>query len=93
MKRIYTSEVKQHIGERVHLAGWLHNLRRLGGINFLVLRDAHGTVQVVVEAPAARAALDGLLPETVLAVEGLVVAEPQAPGGVELREPTFEVLA
>ncbi len=93
MKRIYSTEVPGHIGERVRLAGWLHALRRLGGINFLILRDAQGLTQVVVDTPAAMAALDGLLPESVLAVEGQVVAEPQAPAGVEIRHPTFEVLS
>jgi nondiscriminating aspartyl-tRNA synthetase len=93
MERIYTSEITQHIGERVRLAGWLHALRRLGGINFLVLRDVRGTAQIVVDAPEALALLEGLLPETVLAVEGTVVAEPQAPGGVELHGPVFEVLS
>lgn len=93
MERIYTSEVAAHVGHRVRLAGWLHALRRLGGINFLVLRDARGMVQVVVDTDEALAALNGLLPETVLAVEGTVVAEPQAPGGVELHGPTFEVLS
>jgi len=49
MERIYTPEVAHHVGERVRVAGSLHTLRRLGGINFLVLRDARGTVQVVVD--------------------------------------------
>lgn len=95
MERIYTTEVKARVGERVRLAGWLHTLRRMGGINFLVLRDVKGTIQVVVDAerPAALAALEGLLPETVLAVEGTVVAEPQAPDGIELHDPVFEVLS
>lgn len=93
MKRIYTSEVAARVGERVRLAGWLHTLRRLGGINFLVLRDVRGMLQVVVDADDALATLEGLLPETVLAVEGTVVAEPQAPGGIELREPVFEILS
>ncbi len=93
MERIYTTEVARHVGERVRVAGSLHILRRLGGINFLVLRDARGMVQVVVDTPAALASLDGLLPETVLAVEGLVVAEPQAPGGIEIRAPGFEILS
>lgn len=95
MERIYTTEVKARIGERVRLAGWLHTLRRLGGVNFLILRDVKGTIQVVVDAerPAALTALEGLLPETVLAVEATVVAEPQAPGGIELRDPAFEVLS
>ena len=93
MERIYTSEVGSCVGQRVRLAGWLHALRRLGGINFLVLRDVRGTVQIVLETPEALAAVDGLLPETVLAVEGDVVAEPQAPGGVEIHRPQFEILS
>jgi nondiscriminating aspartyl-tRNA synthetase len=93
MERIYTNEAGAHVGEHVMLAGWLHALRRLGGINFLVLRDARGTMQVVVDTPEALAGLEGLLPETVLTVEGDVVAEPQAPGGLEIHHPTFTVLS
>jgi nondiscriminating aspartyl-tRNA synthetase len=77
----------------VRLAGWLHTLRRMGGINFLVLRDVRGTVQAVIDRPEALAALEGLLPETVLAVEGVAVAEPQAPGGVEVHDPVIEILS
>jgi nondiscriminating aspartyl-tRNA synthetase len=93
MERIYTNEIAAHIGQRVRLAGWLHALRCLGGINFLVLRDGRGTAQIVVHAPEAMNQLNGLLPESVLAVEGLVVAEPQAPGGVEIHHPVFEVIS
>ena len=93
MERIYTSEVNAHVGQPVRLAGWLHALRRLGGINFLILRDVRGSVQVVVDTPEELASLDGLLPETVLAVTGDAVAEPQAPGGVEIRNPRFEILS
>ncbi len=75
------------------LAGWLHTLRRLGAINFLVLRDARGLAQAVLETPTALAPLEGLLPETVLSLEGRVVAEPQAPGGVELHDPAVQVLS
>ena len=93
MKRIYTTEIGAYVGERVRLAGWLHTLRRQGGISFLILRDVRGTVQIVVDTPEALAALDGLLPETVLAVEGVAVAEPQAPNGIEIHSPAFEVLS
>ncbi len=93
MERIYTNEIAAHIGQRVRLAGWLHALRCLGGINFLVLRDGRGTAQIVVHAPEAMNQLNGLLPESVLAVEGLVVVEPQAPGGVEIHHPVFEVIS
>jgi nondiscriminating aspartyl-tRNA synthetase len=94
MNRIRTTEVSEHVGERVRMQGWLHNLRRLGGVNFLVLRDGWGTVQAVTEHEADLAALatDELGVETVIALEGLVVAEAQAPGGYELHGLHLEVV-
>ncbi len=91
-QRVLTTEVARHIGERVRVQGWLHTLRRLGGITFLVVRDGYGLLQVVSQSPEAFAALEGLQVETVIAVEGLAAAEPQAPGGIELREPGVEVI-
>ena len=93
MERIYTTDVGAHLGEQVRVSGWLHTLRKLGGINFLLLRDARGTVQIVLDTPEAIEAVSGLLPETVLSVEGLAVAESQAPGGLEVHNPTFTVLS
>jgi len=49
MDRIWSSELKERVGERVRLAGWLHRLRRLSNVSFLILRDAKGTAQVVLE--------------------------------------------
>lgn len=91
-ERVYTNEVGAHIGERVWLEGWLHAVRRLGGITFLVLRDGYGLIQIVAQDEAALAPLAGLQVESVIAVEGMAAAEPQAPGGIELREPLIEVI-
>jgi nondiscriminating aspartyl-tRNA synthetase len=67
----------------------------MGGINFLVIRDGWGTVQAVAESESELAPLRsseaGL--ESVLAVEGLVVGMPQAPGGIELHDLQVEVIA
>ena len=49
MERIWTSELGHYAGERVLLAGWLHRLRQLKDVSFLVLRDAKGLAQIVVE--------------------------------------------
>ncbi len=94
MERIPTTQVPSHTGQRVRVQGWLHALRRLGGVMFIVVRDGWGTVQAVSEDEAELAGLldAGLGAETVLALEGLVVAEPQAPGGVELRHLAIQVL-
>jgi len=94
MERVGTIEVGEHVGERVRVAGWLHSLRRLGGVNFLVVRDGWGIVQVVTESEAELGPLqDGVLGvESIVVVEGVVVSEAQAPGGVELHQPRIEVI-
>jgi nondiscriminating aspartyl-tRNA synthetase len=73
-------------GEQVTLQGWVHRRRELATVSFLILRDRSGLAQVVVK--------DGTVPpeETTVEVTGLAVANPQAPGGVEVVEPTITVL-
>src|SRR5687767_7710757 len=93
MERIWTTDLPAHAGQRVRLAGWLHRLRQLSHVSFLVLRDARGLAQVVVDDPALIKELNQLHHESVLAIDGLAVAEPQAPGGVEIHGPTVVVLA
>ena len=91
MERIHALDIGRHAGERVKLAGWLHTLRALGKVNFLALRDASGIVQIVL-SKADLDQLSGALPESVLEVEGTVVAEPHAPGGFELHQAAIAVL-
>jgi nondiscriminating aspartyl-tRNA synthetase len=93
MERTWTIELASVVGRRVRLAGWLHRFRRQSAVSFLVLRDAEGLAQVVVEDPAVVAQLAALPAESVLAVTGVAVARPEAPGGVELHEPAVEVIA
>ena len=94
MQRIPTSEVGSHAGERVRVMGWLHSLRQLGGINFLVIRDGWGIVQAVAETEAELIPLQQgeIGVESVVAVEGLVVSEAQAPGGIELHDLHIEII-
>jgi nondiscriminating aspartyl-tRNA synthetase len=92
METIRTVEAVGHVGQPVRVLGWLHNLRPLGGVTFVVLRDGWGTLQAVTESEADLEPLAGLALETVIALEGIVVATPQAPGGVELHQPRVEVI-
>jgi nondiscriminating aspartyl-tRNA synthetase len=89
ISRVLSAELPKHIGERVTIAGWLHRRRELKSVTFLVIRDRAGLAQVVLPASATGPASE----ETVLQVEGLVVANPQAPGGAELTEPTLTMLS
>jgi nondiscriminating aspartyl-tRNA synthetase len=93
MERVLSDELASHVGERVRVAGWLHHRRELSKLTFLVLRDRRGLAQVVAEAPETLEQVAGLQPETVLELDALVVASEQAPGGVELHEPSLRILS
>jgi nondiscriminating aspartyl-tRNA synthetase len=64
-------------------------------VNFLVIRDGWGTIQAVAESEAELAPLlaEEAGVETVLAIEGLVVSNAQAPGGCELHELSIKLIA
>jgi nondiscriminating aspartyl-tRNA synthetase len=92
MSRVWSDELRAHVGERVEIAGWLHHQRQLAKVTFALVRDARGIAQVVVEDGALRTRLAVLRAETVLKVEGTVVEVRQAPGGLELHQPVFTVI-
>lgn len=92
MKRVLSSDLKGHIGKTVHVEGWLHKKRLLGGLTFINVRDRGGLVQVVIDNKDEVEKLRGLQIGTILAVDGKVVEEPRAPGGAELHDATLEVL-
>ena len=93
MERVWSVELAANVGQTVELAGWLHRLRRLSNVAFLVLRDGQGLAQVVLNEAALLAQVAALQPESVLRVRGEVIATPQAPGGVELIARVIEPIS
>jgi aspartyl-tRNA synthetase len=93
--RTYTADAEP--GDHVTVAGWVHEVRDLGGIAFLILRDESGKIQVKFEKDG----MDDDLVETglnvrresVVTVTGDVEAEERAPTGVEVVPESIEVLA
>jgi aspartyl-tRNA synthetase len=85
------------VGQRVRLGGWVHRNRDLGGLTFVDLRDRAGIVQVSFDpkhCPAdVCAAAAALGPETVVLVEGEVVARPEAMKNPELSTGDVELRA
>ncbi|OQX28808.1 MAG: aspartate--tRNA(Asn) ligase [Spirochaeta sp. LUC14_002_19_P3] len=74
-------------GEQVELCGWVHRVRNLGGVRFIVLRDRSGQMQLVSDA-------DFPLPvESVICARGTVRASDKAPGGAEIALESYNVLA
>lgn len=84
--RILTRELSSHVGKTVSVAGWVHRVRSLGGITFVVLRDRTGLTQLVYEQEPSFGN------ETVILATGVVAANEKAPAGYELQVSTTEVL-
>ena len=80
-------------GTTVRVEGWVHRRRTLASVTFLVLRDRSGLAQVVVKEPGTIAQVAGLGEETVVSVEGTLVENASAPGGVEVVEPAVTPLS
>ncbi len=91
-QRTLSSEVKNHVGKRVSIQGWIHKKRLLGGLTFLNVRDRSGLVQIVVDDKTETEKLRGLQIGTVVEIEGKAVTEERAPGGAELHEAKITVL-
>jgi len=91
MKRILAAELLQHLNARVLLRGWLNNIRPFGKLNFLILRDRSGFVQIVIENKEEYRKIASLQPGSILSVVGSVKASSQAGWGVEILEPTISV--
>ena len=90
--RVLAADLLLHVDGPVTIAGWVHRRRHLKSVSFLVVRDRTGLAQVVLTGPAVQA-LDGLPEETVVQVDGLAVANPQAPGGVEITDAALTALS
>jgi nondiscriminating aspartyl-tRNA synthetase len=91
--RVRSAALSAAMGQRVQLAGWVHGLRKLRQLTFVVLRDGWGTAQVVVELGSpARAALAGVRKESVIVVEGQVRAPPEG-GPAELLAESLRVVS
>jgi len=83
-------------GQEVKVAGWVHAVRRVGKIAFLILRDFSGTLQVTFRIPKEATGeerekyktlvkrVTKLPPESVVIVIGTVRKDPRAPKGLEL---------
>ncbi|MDP6612887.1 MAG: aspartate--tRNA(Asn) ligase [Candidatus Hydrothermarchaeota archaeon] len=98
MKRKYSNEITPvDNGSAVAVAGWVHDVRDLGGLRFLLLRDKVGIIQVTLPKKYIHKeifeASGKLVKESVISVEGEVKAEAKAPGGYEIIPSSISVLS
>lgn len=97
MRTHYSGEITPELfGDTVTIAGWVHEIRDLGGICFLLIRDRDGFAQVTLpQAKVDSKLLDlarKLSRETVVSISGTVKKEGKAPRGFEIIPDGINIL-
>jgi aspartyl-tRNA synthetase len=97
MERSYIEEVLKGKESKILVKGWVHDLRDLGKIRFLLLRDMTGIIQITAVKNKVNEKIFELMKkvrrESVLSVEGKAVKNNKAPGGVEIVPEKILILA
>lgn len=97
MNRTAISKVRDLDGQRVRLTGWVETVRDQKAVQFIVLRDATGQVQLVNLRKSNEAAADtisSLTSESVVDIRGVVEVNDRVKmGGVEVRIEEIAVLS
>lgn len=95
--RYYISDLKNYVGQKVELKGWVYNLRSSGKIKFLLLRDGTGICQCIYfkgecDPEAFETTFPKLTQESSVIVRGTVREEKRSPGGYELGAEDLEII-
>lgn len=90
MQRTLAIDVKNHLGEEIKLQGWVFQIRPVGKIKFVILRDRTGIVQTIVLNPTID--ISEIERESVVSIYGKPKLEKQAPNGVEVEVSKIEVM-
>ncbi len=83
-------------GSDVSLAGWVEDVRNLGGIAFLIVRQRTGTFQVTVKKKPDEdlfTRASKIVRESVVVARGTIQANPQVRNGWELVASSIEVIS
>jgi asparaginyl-tRNA synthetase len=96
MDAIPISKIGVRAGGPATVRGWLYNKRSSGKIQFLIVRDGTGYLQVVVPkaevGPDVWEAAEKASQESSVSVVGTVREEKRAPGGFEMTASQVEIL-
>jgi asparaginyl-tRNA synthetase len=94
-KKIFIKDLKKYDGNEVTLNGWIYNIRSIGKIWFLILRDGTGMLQCIIaknDVDAETFKKEKLLTqESSVTISGIVRLEKRAVGGVELGVKSIEI--
>ena len=81
MDRTFIKDLKKTGEEKVLLRGWVHKIRDLSHVAFVLLRDKSGIIQLV----CTKDEIKGLRLENSIEVAGITHKSEKAPGGIEVE--------
>ena len=81
MDRTFIKDLKKIGEEKVLLRGWVHKIRDLSHVSFVMLRDKSGIIQLV----CTKDEIKGLRLENSIEVIGTTHKSEKAPGGIEVE--------
>ncbi|CDZ81755.1 Asparagine--tRNA ligase [Candidatus Rubidus massiliensis] len=90
MKRTLAKELINFPHERKKVRGWINNVRAFGKVNFLIIRDRTGLIQIVIEDKLEYNKIASLQIGSVLTIEGTVIPS-QSDLKVEMTNPLITV--
>lgn len=90
MKRILIKELDHHINENVKIQGWIHRIRILKSITFLIIRDRSGLVQCVIKNNDD---IKKLHLETVVSINGIIKESNNKLNKYEVEITSIEILS
>ena len=93
----YSTDVSDKDYDKVvNVAGWVEDIRNIGSLAFVILRDRSGTLQVTCfkkKTPELFNSIVSVSRESVISVEGLCKKSDKARNGYEIIPESFEVLS
>lgn len=96
LSRSFTSIGPADHGQSTTLAGWVEDVRNLGGIAFLIIRQKEGTFQATVKKKGNEGLFETvskIVRESVVGIRGTVQPNAQVRNGWELLASSVEVLS
>ncbi len=98
MERIFISEINEKLNDKkVLIKGWVSEIRSLGKVQFVLLRDKSSTIQCVVHKDKLKEELfnkiNKISIESVLEIEGKVKTSKEAKKGYEISVEDLKIIA
>ncbi len=81
------------VGQKVIFGGWIEDLRKMGKMAFLTVRDVTGLTQVIVKDDEVSKEVEGITRQSVIRVEGIVQETKARDFECEVKAEKIQVLA